>query len=101
MTFGRKVHHRPDTVIAQQLGYEFAISDVAVHERVCGTLRKLLQILRIAGVSQPVDVHHWLVTTDEPLLNKVASNEPGSACHKDGHPRIVAYRSRESRVVRS
>jgi len=100
MRFGGKMQHRPGPVFGEQAGQQFAIADIAVHEPVAGIAVQSGQILTVAGISQRVEIEHRLVALRQPVEDKIAADEAGTARHQNHSPLPQSLRRRQKLAKR-
>jgi hypothetical protein len=68
------------------LGDGVRITDVALHESVLGVARYRLQVCKISGIGQFVEVDDAVVYAERKhMLDKVRANESCPTCNEDFH----------------
>ena len=81
-----EMHDRVEPLVAEEVGDQFPVADVAAHEAVAGVAGQVGQVLGVAGVGEPVEVHHppaRPLGQDEP--DQVGADEAATAGEEDVH----------------
>ena len=84
MAFRGKVDDRAWPMARQQPRHEVAVANVALHENMPRVCRHVVKRFEIARIGQCVEVDDRRVLFGDPLPNKLAADEPGSAGDQDG-----------------
>ena len=80
MGLSGKVHHGVKPVLAEQLGDQPAVTDIALDKRISGIILHRLQIGQIACVGQRVQRNHLHLGIGlQHILHEIGTNETGGA----------------------
>ena len=93
MRLGSKVDHRTRLVGLQQLVDQSAVANIAFDKHMARVTRPAGQIAQVARIGQGVQVDHGLVGLPQAMVNKIATNEAGTAGHQNRHgfPWLCAF----------
>lgn len=83
MGFGGKIDDGTRLVFGKQTADEIEIANVAFDEGVAGVAFQYGEVFQIACVGQGIEVDHRFVRLGQPIENEVATNEAGTASHKN------------------
>lgn len=86
---GSEVHHPHGSVHFEQTRHERQVTDVAVDENVLGPLGQGREVLQVAGVREPVEVHDAYASTNR-VVYEVRADEAGAT--RDEYGAIQAQR---------
>ena len=84
MGLSGKVHNGAGTVLSEELGNKFRISDIASNEDMAGIPLDGGKVLEIARVGELVEVDDGVFLEGNPVEDKVGTDEAGTACYEDG-----------------
>ena len=79
MAFGGEMHDGARLVLAQQRVNQWSVVDIAVHEYVIRVGVDRRQVVRIAGISQAVEVDDRGLFPGKPVQDKVGADKACSA----------------------
>jgi len=97
-----KARARP--VLGEQSIDQRAVADVALHEDMPRIATQRVEVVKVAGVGQRIEVDDGLIGVLEPVEHEVAADETGAAGDEDGHlvfrvnssNRVVARKARQT-----
>ncbi len=84
MGFGRKVHHPGDGIPGKQVLDQFPVGHISPDQDIPGIAGKTGKVLRVAGVSQQVQIDDLRLGLLPPQpIEKVGADKPRAAGYQD------------------
>jgi hypothetical protein len=80
-----EVDHGTRAIVSEQIAHEGGVGDVAAHEAMPLPGLEIVQAVRVAGVSQLIDIHHVTAAAGKPMAHEIRADEAGTARYQYVH----------------